>query len=289
MEENDKTPVSRFLNRFLPYLENAGFEPADGSSAANEINSFTRRESVETAFAQAVQSFIAATDHLEALDALVKMERFAMAPWCSARGMIEAAAISKWLLEPGIGPTERVSRSLSFRYASLREQQKMANYDGNRDLVQKIVDRIEAVEGVAMDLGFPILRDKRGQRTAIAQAKPSMTSLVEREFKGANLYRTLSGMAHADYTSLSAFSFFKDDTERRQGALLIRAVPTEVQSALVSKTATIYAQCAWLRVVQFGLDAAEMAVFLEAFYDDLRVPDSNSDRFWRTVVSGSRS
>lgn len=98
MAENDNTPISRFLNRFLPYLEDAGFEPANDSPAAIEIKSFERRESIETAFSQAVQSFISATDHLEALDTLVKMERFAMAPWSNARGMIEASAISTWLL-----------------------------------------------------------------------------------------------------------------------------------------------------------------------------------------------
>ena len=287
MEKIDRTPVSRFLNRFLPYLENTGFEPADGSPAANEIKSFTRRESVETAFAQAAQSFIAATDHLEALDALVKMGRFAMAPWCCARGVIEAAAISKWLLEPSIGPTERVSRSLSLRYTTLREQQKMARYDDDRDLVQNIADRIEAVETIAVELGFPVLRDKRGQRTGIAQAKPSMTTLAEREFEAANLYRTLSGMAHADYTSLTAFSFFKTGAEKTRGALLIRAVPTEIQSALVSEAAVMYAKCAWLRIVQFGLDAAKMALWLEGFYDDIGVPDTNSDRFWRTVIGAT--
>jgi hypothetical protein len=287
MKENDKTPISEFLNKLLPYLENAGFEPADDSPAANEIKSFKRRESIETAFSQAAQSFISATDHLEALDTLVKMERFAMAPWSSARGMIEAAAISAWLLEPDIGPTERVGRSLSLRYTTLREQKKMARYDGDRDLVQKIADRIEVVEEIAVELGFPVLRDKRGQRTGIAQAKPTMTVLAERQFKGENFYRMLSGMAHADYTSLTAFSFLKTAVERRQGALLIRAVPTEIQSALLSKAGTIYAKCAWLRIIQFGLDAAKMAVFLEGFYDELRLADTNSDRFWRTLIGRS--
>ena len=287
MKKNDITPVFKFLNRFLPYLENAGFEPADDSPAAMEIKSFERRESIETAFSQAAQSFISATDHLEALETLVKMERFAMAPWSCTRGMIEASAISTWLLEPGIGPKERVSRSLSLRYTTLREQEKMARYEGDRNLVQKIRDRIESVEKIAVDLGFPVLKNKKGQRTGIAQTKPTVTALTERQFKGENLYRTLSGMAHSDYTSLTAFSFLKTTIERRQGALLIRAVPTEIQSALVSKAATIYVKCAWLRTIQFGFDAAKVAVLLEELYDDLRLPDANNDRFWRTLIGRS--
>jgi len=287
MKKTNKTVVSRFLKGFLMFLENSGVEPADDSPAALEIRTFERRESIETAFSQAAQTFISATDHLEALDTLVSMESFAMAPWACARGMMEAAAISTWLFEPGIGPKERVSRSFSLRYATLRQQEKMASYDGDRNLVRKIGGRIESVEKIAVDLGFPLLRNKKGKRTGIGQVRPTMTALIEQQFRGENLYRTLSGMAHSDYTSLTAFSFLKTVFERRQGALLIRAVPTEIQSALVSQAATVYARCAWLRTIQFGLDAAKVAILLEELYDDLRLPDANKDRFWRTLIGNN--
>jgi hypothetical protein len=284
MRENDNTTVTRFLKKFLVFLENAGFEPVYDSPAAVEIRSFKRHESVETAFSQAVQAFISATDYLEALDTLVSMGNFAMAPWSCARGMIEASAISTWLFEMGIGPKERVCRSLSLRYATLREQEKMARYNGDNNLVQKIRERIESIEKIAIDLGFPVLRDKKGQRIGIAQIKPNMTTLIEKQFKGENLYRMFSGMAHSDYTSLTALSFIKTDLERRHGALLIRAVPTEIQSALVSHAVTIYAKCAWLRTIQFGLDAAKVAILLEELYNELRIADTNNDRFWRTLI-----
>jgi hypothetical protein len=213
MEKNYNTPVSKFLNKFFHYLDNTGLEPVEDSPASIEINSFERRESIETAFSIALQSFISATDHLEAFDTLLYMEHFAMAPWSCARGMIEALAISTWLLESGIGPKERVSRSLSLRYTTFREQEKKAKYEGNLDLVQIIRDRIESVEKIAVDLGFPIFRDKREQRKGIAQTKPTITALIEQQFKGENLYRTLSGMAHSDYTSLTTFSFPKRPLE----------------------------------------------------------------------------
>jgi hypothetical protein len=164
----------------------------------------------------------------------------------------------------------------------------MARYDDDRVLAQKIVNRMEEVERIAVKLGFLVLRDRKGKRSGIVQAKPSLTVLAERQFKAENLYRTLSGMAHADYTSLTAFSFLKTAAKRRQGALLVRAVPKEVQSALVSTAATIYTKCAWLRILQFKLDAATVAVLLEEYYDDLQLPDTNSDRFWRTVIYRSR-
>jgi len=278
------TPVSNFLRKFFIFLEKAGFDPIDRSPAATEIRSFPRPESVQTAFSQASQSFISATDYLEALDSLVSMEKFAMAPWSCARGMIESSAISTWLFQMGIGPKERVSRSLSLRYAALREQEKMARYDGDNKKVQDIKDRIESIENLAVELGFPVLKNKKKQRTGIAQIRPSITTLIEKQFKGENLYRMLSGMAHSDYTILTALSFFRTDLERTHGAVLIRAVPTQIQSALVTHAATIYAKCVWLRTIQFGFDAANVAVLLEELYNDLMIADTNNARFWRTLI-----
>ena len=249
-----------------------------------EIRSFPRPESVQTAFSQATQSFISATDYLEALDSLVSMEKFAMAPWSCARGMIESSAISTWLFEMGIGAKERVSRSLSLRYSALREQEKMARYDGDNKKVQDIKDRIDSIEKLAVELGFSVLRDKKNQQSGIAQIRPSITTLIGKQFKEENLYRMLSGMAHSDYTSLTALSFFRTDLEKKHGAVLIRAVPTQIQSALVTHAATIYAKCVWLRTLQYGFDAASVAVLLEELYNDLMVVDTNNARFWRTLI-----
>jgi hypothetical protein len=201
--------------------------------------------------------------------------------------MIESSAICAWLFDVDIGPKERVSRSLSLRYATLREQEKMARYDGDSKKIQDIKERIESIEKTAIDLGFPVLRDKNNKRTGIGQIKPSMTTLIEKQFRDENLYRMFSGMAHSDYTSLTAFSFIKTDLEKPEGALLIRAVPIEIQSAIVSLAATVYAKCAWLRTIQFGFDAAKTAILLEELYDELKLADTNNDRFWRTLIQSS--
>jgi hypothetical protein len=276
--------VSIFLKKLLVFLDNAGYDPADNSPAADEIRSFQRPESVKTAFSQAAQMFISATDYLEALDALVKAERFAVAPWSCARGMIESAAVCTWLFELGIGARERVSRSLSLRYATLREQEKMARYDNDSKKIQGIGERIESIEKTAVDLGFEALRDRNNKRTGIGQTKPSMTTLIEKQFKDENLYRIFSGMAHSDYTSLTAFSFMKTDLEKPEGALLVRAVPIEIQATIIKLSATLYAKCAWLRTVQFGFDAAKTAILLEELYDQLKLANTNTDRVWRTLI-----
>lgn len=281
---NDETPVSSFLKKLLVFFDNAGCDPRTDSPAANEICAFQRPESVRTAFSQAAQMFISATDYLEALDTLVKMERFAMAPWSCARGLVESAAICTWLFELGIGPKERVSRSLSLRYTTLREQEKMARYDNDSETIQDIRKSIESIEETAIALGFAVLRDKNNKRTGIGQTKPSMTVLIEKQFKGENLYRMFSGMAHSDYASLTVFSFTKTDLEKPEGALLVRAVPTAIQAAMVKLATTLYAKCAWLRTIQFGLDAAKTAILMEELYDQMKLADTNTDRFWRTLI-----
>lgn len=285
MKKHNKTPVSNFLTKLFAFLENAGFDPAADSPTAKEVRSFSRPESVQTAFAQASQSFIAATDYFEALDTLVNMEKFAIAPWSCARGMIESSAICTWLFEMGIGPKERVSRSLSLRYAALREQEKMARYDGNNKIIKEIEEHIESIERIAVNLGFQLLRDKKNRRIGIGQIKPDMTTLIERQFKGEKLYRILSGMAHSNYTILTALSFTKTDFKRGKGAIIVRAVPPELQSSLASHAATIYAECLWLQTIQFGFDAAKAAVLLEEFYDELKLAETNKNRFWRTLIN----
>jgi len=285
MKKYNKTLVSNFLIKLFSFLEKAGFDPAADSPAAKEVKSFSRPESVQTAFGQASQSFIAATDYFEALDTLVNKKKFAIAPWSCARGMIESSAICTWLFEIGIDTKERVSRSLSLRYAALREQEKMARYDGNNKKIKKIEERIESIERIAVNLGFQFLRDKKNRRKGIGQIKPNMTTLIERQFKGENLYRMLSGMAHSNYTTLTALSFTKADFEREKGTVIVRAIPTKLQSSLVSHAATIYAKCLWLRTIQYGFDAAKVGVLLEELYDELKLADTNENRFWRTLIS----
>lgn len=279
-----KSKDSKILSKLIVFLDNSGPEPVSDSPAANEIRSFPRPESMKTAFGMASQSLIAATDYLEALDFLVQKEEFAIAPWSCARGMVESSALCSWLFEMGIAPRERVSRSLSLRYVALREQQKMARYDGNTLKINEIEERIGTIETIAINLGYDLVLDRRNRRIGIGQIKPNITALVERQFSGEKLYRMFSGMAHSNYSTLTALSFTKPDFRNKGGAVIQRAVPTELHLSLLSYAGKIYAKCLWLKTKQFGFDAAKMAILLEEFYDVLELPDTNENRFWRTII-----
>ena len=193
-----KSKVSNILSKLIVFLDNSGFEPANDSPAANEIGSFPRPESMETAFGMASQSLIAATDYFEALDYLILKKAFAIAPWSCARGMVESSALCTWLFEIDIDSKERVSTSLSLRYSALREIQKLARYDGNTQEINDIEEQIDSIERIAVDLGYDLVRDQKNRRIGIGQKKPNITTLVERQFSSEKLYRMLSGMAHSN-------------------------------------------------------------------------------------------
>jgi hypothetical protein len=284
METEINTPISIFLRKISNFLNDCGFDPLPGSLAEKEIRSFPRTESIQTAFSIGSQSLVAANDYLKALDTLVYFKIFSVAPWSCARGMIEAAAISMWLLDKAIDSKERVGRSLSLRFASMNEQIKMARYDNDNAMIQKLEKRIEDVDRIAIDLGYAPARDKKNRRIGIGQKKPNITELIESQFKGEKIYRILSGMAHSNYTSLTSLSFTNENINRRSGAVMREAVPITIQESLVSHSATIFVKCLWLKIIQYGFDAAKAAILLETFYDDLKLSDKNEYRFWRTVI-----
>ena len=91
-------------------------------------------------------------------------------------------------------------------------------------------------------------------------------------------------MAHSNYTTLTSLAFTTPNFRNRDGAVLQRAVPTELQLLLLSQAYIIYAKCLWLKTIQFGFDAAKMAILLEELYDILALEDTNKMRFWRTVI-----
>jgi hypothetical protein len=279
--------VRDFLRELQSVLRATGASPRVGSPADQEIRAFLRPVSIKTALSQANAALEASADHLEALDRLVNEVQYAVAPWTCARGVLEAAAIVTWLLDSTIDAKERVSRSLALRFSTLQAQRKLANTTGDSRKIQAIDERIESIEATAIQLGYPPLRDSKGRRTGIGQVKPSITDLVQQQFDFGNLYRMLSGVAHSDSVVVSQLGFMKTGTHTPDGFLAQRAVPKEIQSLLLANAVAIHTRGVWLRVVQYGCDAAETAVILEKGYNQLNLADTDAVRFWRSTVGRS--
>lgn len=284
MDLEERLPVRGFIDELLEFLSKAGTSPLSGSPADDEINSFARPESVRTAFSQAALSFIAATDHLEALDHLVAAGDYAVAPWTCARGMLEAAAIADWLLDLTVDAKERVGRSLALRFSSLQQQRKMAASDGNSTLVATIDTRLSEVEQVAVSLGYPIFTDKKGRRIGIAKIRPSITELIAGRFDVAGVYRGLSALAHADSVAISQLA--TDNIGYGScGVLKQRAVKPELMQLLLTHSTALYLRPAWGRCVQYGCDRTRTIILFESISERLTLHDRM--RFWRAEPPSS--
>ncbi len=84
MNEHSISPVVGLLRDLYVVFEAVGPDPIVGSPADAEIRSFSRSESVITAFTQAGTALESAADYLEALDTLVRSKNYAVAPWTCA-------------------------------------------------------------------------------------------------------------------------------------------------------------------------------------------------------------
>lgn len=289
MDEQSTSPVVGLIRDLYHIFNAAGPSPKAGSPAEIEIRSFPDPEASKTAFAQGVVALESAKDYLEALDLLVHTKNHAVAPWACARGVLEASSLTTWLLETQINAKERVGRSLSLRFATLQEQEKLARSKHEGAKVQEIKDRIEAIERDALQLGFQRLRDKKNKqkRIGIGKIKPSITNLVHSQFDRENLYRILSGVAHSDYTTLLQLSFMKPNEDQSGVLTTQRGIPEGLQLMLLANAAAVYSRGAWLRTIQFGGDAAKVAVMLESRYNELSLADTNEVRFWRMMIDAS--
>jgi hypothetical protein len=179
-----------------------------------------------------------------------------------------------------------VGRSLALKYTVLVEQRKIANSEKDVDKVSDINDRIEKFETIATRLGFQLLRNKGNKRIGIATIKPSITDIVDTQFSHESFYRILSGIAHSSYTSLMEISLLPVE-ESGNSMICKHAVPVEIQEKLILHLIIIYCKSVWLRTLYYGLDSAEIALWLEELYDQLKFPDTNESRFWRMLIGKS--
>jgi hypothetical protein len=278
------SPVRDLLKKLQNVLEATGTSPKADSPADQEIRTFLRQESIKTALTQANRALEASADHLEALDRLVGEAQYALAPWTCARGVLEASAISTWLLDTTIDAKERVSRSLALLFSTLQEQRKSAHALEETQKVQSIDIEIEKFENIAIELGYLPVKNKKGRRIGIGQEKPKITDLVQQQFNFSDVYRMLSGVAHSDSSVVSQLGFIQTGTLIPVGIITQRAVPQEIQGLLLANAVAIHTRGVWLRIVQYGCDAVKTAVILEKGFNQIGLLDTDAVRFWRSTV-----
>jgi hypothetical protein len=98
------------------FYNTSGPRPAPNSQADIELHTFSRAESVETAYSQGEVLIEAAADNLAAFTKTVTEPVQTIAPWICVRALMEASALASWFLDPRIDARTRVERSLAFRH-----------------------------------------------------------------------------------------------------------------------------------------------------------------------------
>lgn len=191
--------TSHFMNEF-------GGEPTPNSPAIAELNTFERSQSVMTALSQGVLLAEVAADQLMTLVRSLTEPVQTISPWTCLRAILESSALAVWFLEPGIGPRSRVQRSFAFRFEGLDQQRKWMRI-AHESEVDKVITRIDAMEQIALNLGYERIVDRNGRRIGLGQAMPSVTEIVRDAFDEEATYRLLSAIAHGHHWALTQLGF----------------------------------------------------------------------------------
>lgn len=268
----------------------AGLDPRPGSQAAKELAATSSKHLLETAFSQGSMLIEVAADQAMAFTKTLSNPAQTIAPWTSARSLIESAALGTWLLDNSIDGHVRVKRSLAFRYEGLLQQEKFVKCEGLNDIADAVRKRIEKVEKNALSLGFLHIRDKHQKRIGIGMVMPSVTEIVDQALSKQGIYRLLSAAAHAHFWALNNLSFkpvlnngialtFKaasgvqvHPVQKGLHSMNIRGISAEVVSSL--------AKIVWTKFKIYGWDLQGIIGVLEITYDKIGVKKVDT-RFWR--------
>jgi hypothetical protein len=129
-----------------------------------------------------------------------------ISPWTCLRAILESSGLAVWFLEPDIGARLRVQRSFAFRFEGLDQQRKWMRI-AHESEVDKVTARIDAVEQIALNLGYERIVDRNGRRIGLGQAMPTVTEIIRDAFDEEVTYRVLSAIAHGHPWALAQLGF----------------------------------------------------------------------------------
>lgn len=153
--------VNEFMKETSVLWNQYQYQPLPNSQASKELAKFPRPESIGTAYSQGTFLIEVAADYVFAVTKTISEPSQTIAPWVCARGVLEASALSIWLLDTKINAEERAKRSFAFRYEGLEQRRKLAKSTDGKIDSQTVVSRIDEVEQVALNLGYEKIVDKK--------------------------------------------------------------------------------------------------------------------------------
>jgi len=272
-------PAVNVLNSFLDQTSviwNENSEtPAPNSQADLELASFSRRESVATAYSQSGMLFEAAADYSMALVKTLTPPAMTIAPWGITRSAMEMSALATWLWDTKIHAYQRVQRSLAFWHKGLIDELKLAKKSGGFLDPKKVVARINYVEHIALELGIGNIVNKRGRKEFVFKKEmPTNTEVITDMLNKEQEYRLLSAMTHGRNWALQSLGFETvkiDQTifEGVKGGHLEKKLNFSSINYLCTSALTSLASPILMKFKLYGWNARTMTILIKRNQDEL--------------------
>jgi hypothetical protein len=260
-------------------------EPASGSLAHQEQNSFPDQEVIKSVYYRGIMSMEAAGDHLIVFADSIAEPAKTVAPWTCVRGLLESCALAAWFLDPAVDAKTRVGRCFAFRYVGFVQQIKYLQVEKRQSEIDKVQKRIMKVEQDALSLGYPRLLKKNGDMNGIAQPMPNITELIGTTLDRETEYRLLSGVAHGHHWAIQQVGFREIEVNDSQGQV-IKALEKHPHPNFILYVAhvaiTSFARVIWYLWRLYGWNLKEVENLLDTTYERLRY--RSELRFWRSTI-----
>lgn len=269
--------VQQLHDKTGAFFESQGLDPKSNSTATKELQAFKRPKSLFTAYSQEISLIDVAADHLMAFTKTITEPAQSIAPWTIARLVLEASALSSWLLDPKINSYERVKRSLALRYEGFSQEVKFIKSIGQSpEIVNK---RIEEVELIAEGLGFSKLRNKKDERSGIGQVMPYVTEIIRDTFNEESNFRLYSAMAHSHLWAYFQLSYRKADetTSQENNAVLVeKHLSLESVWWLCGNVARYFSQPITYKCELYGFDLESMNTIIRDVFKGIGMRPKNA-------------
>jgi hypothetical protein len=210
-DSNQQFPVLELIEGLVlkvsELLMDQGPDPVEGSLAERQMAANPWASDVRNAFSQATLLIEISSDHILSFQRAITEPVLPTAAWASVRGVLETSALSAWLLDPNIDPSQRAARSYALRYEGLIEQKKFARSMNDDTALHLSMERIEQVVQRAISQGHGPLFNKLGKQSGLGTRLPPTTELVASELDAEAEYRLLSAVLHGHHWATQQLSF----------------------------------------------------------------------------------
>jgi hypothetical protein len=164
-------------------------------------------------------------DQVDALARTLGEPTLTIAPWTSARAILELTALASWLADPGIDAKKRAERSYAVRFEGVSQQKTFVN--AAREDAAPAVLAIQNLEAEATAMGLTIFRDNTGRLTGIGDRWMPFTRLTKETLDEEANYRLFSAMTHGHIWAASRLGFHYEASGASSPLAVSADVPME--------------------------------------------------------------